>query len=286
MVVLALRDIFDALLHPEGRGSLGAAIARTLWMLSRRRGSRHRAFLVAGPLALASVIAVWALMLSIGWAAVYLPHVPEGFRFDTGATAGGDVVDALNVSLVTLTTLGFGDVTPEAPWLRLLLPLEALLGFGLLTATVSWLLLIYPVLARRRSLAYEVSLLQKTEREHGLSPERLAPEAAAQIYGELTSRVVAVERDLVHFPIAYYFAERDARFALPAVAPYLLELARRGAAPETSAAPRMNALLLLEAVEDLAGTTAKRFHGVYAGSVEETLRAYARDHLWDAGDRR
>ena len=48
------------------------------------------------------------------------------------------------------------------------------------------------------------------------------PGAAERLYAELTSRLVAVERDLVNFPIAYYFAESDERFSLPAVAPYML----------------------------------------------------------------
>ena len=279
MIALALRDIFDALLHPEGRGTLAAAITRSIWLLSRRGGSHHRVFLLAGPLALGGVILSWALLLAIGWALVYLPHMPDGFRFAEGTGGSGDLVDALHVSLVTLTTIGFGDVIPQAGWLRLALPLEALLGFGLLSATVSWLLLIYPVLARRRSLAYEISLLRKAQYEAGLPVEQLPPDTAARIYAELTSRLVAVERDLVHFPVAYYFAERDERFSLPAVAPYLLELARRGASKAMPEPVRVHALLLLEAIDDLAATTAARFHGVDAGSAEGVLRAYARDHL-------
>jgi hypothetical protein len=88
-----------------------------------------------------------------------------------------------------------------------------------------------------------------------------------------------VERDLVHFPITYYYAETDARFSLPAVAPYLLDLARRGADDESPKPVRVQALLLLEAVEDLAGTTVARFHGFAGESAEERLEAYARDHL-------
>jgi hypothetical protein len=38
-------------------------------------------------------------------------------------------------------------------------------------------------------------------------------------------------------------------------------------------------LLLLEALDDLALTTANRFHGVRARSTEAILEAYARDHL-------
>lgn len=285
MILAALRDIFDALLQPEGRGTLAATLTRVIWGLSRRGGSGHRAFVLAGPLALATVIVAWAGLLAVGWALVYLPQIPDGFRFDPGVTQeGGRLVEALHVSLVTLTTLGFGDVTPQEPWLRLLVPVEALLGFGLLTATVSWILLIYPVLSRRRSLAYEISLLRAAERDHGVALERLPAESAERLYAELISRLVAVERDLVHFPITYYYAERDARFSLPAVAPYLLDLARRGAAPEAPEAVRVQALLLLEAVEDLATTTGMRFHGSPGDSAEERLESYARDHLRSPAD--
>jgi hypothetical protein len=162
-----------------------------------------------------------------------------------------------------------------------------LLGFGLLSASVSWLLLIYPVLHRRRSLAYEISLLLETEREIGIVVERLEPTAAERVYAELTSRLVAVERDLVNFPVSYYFVERDRRFALPAVAPALLELAQRGAAEGMPPAPRMQASMLLDALEDFAHTVATGFHGRASSSTAESLRDYAADHLQiRGGDRR
>ena len=56
---------------------------------------------------------------------VYLPHMPSGFRFQGVAAGGSDLAHALNESLVTLTTLGFGDITPRAEALRLILPFEA-----------------------------------------------------------------------------------------------------------------------------------------------------------------
>nr|WP_281360133.1 potassium channel family protein [Isoptericola halotolerans] len=62
----------------------------------------------------------------------------------------GAVVDALYLSLVSLTTVGYGDITPLTPWLRIAAPVEGLLGFALLTAAVSWVLQVYPALTRRR----------------------------------------------------------------------------------------------------------------------------------------
>lgn len=281
MIGLAGRDIFDALFHPEGRGRVARLLSRGVWRLFRR-AARHseRIFPVAGPAALIVVIATWAMLLVVGWALVFWPHMPEGFRFDPDAGArDAGFLDAVYLSLVTVTTLGFGDVTPEADWLRVVSPVEALLGFGLLSASISWLLLIYPVLARRRSLAYEITLLREEERESGQPLQELDPEAAERVYAELTSRLIAVERDLVNFPITYYFAEADRRFSLAAAAPYILELADRATVAGTAEPLRFRARLMRQALDDFAATTAARFHGERAESTPAILHAYGRDHM-------
>jgi Ion channel len=274
LIGLVGRDAFDALFHAEGRGTFSRQLTRTVWRAFRFKGTRHGLFPIAGPVALVTVIATWAGLLVLGWGLVFWPHMPGGFRFDPGVEAASPFVNALNVSLVTLTTLGFGDVTPTSDALRLILPLEALLGFGLLSASISWLVSIYPALSRRRSLAYEISLLRAAEAEGDLALD--APE---RLLAELTSRLIAVERDLVHFPISYYFSAEDQRFSLPVAAPYLLELARRGMDEAQSNLVRFRARLLMQAIDDLARTTATRFHGSGATTPEELLRAYARDHL-------
>jgi hypothetical protein len=279
LIGLVGRDAFDALFHAEGRGTLSRQITRTIWHVFRRARTRHGLLSLAGPVALVTVITTWAGLLVLGWALVYWPHMPGGFRFDAGVEAAGpDFVHALNVSLVTLTTLGFGDVTPTSEVLRLILPLEALLGFGLLSASISWLLSIYPALSRRRSLAYEISLLRAAEVEGDVSVDALAPDAADRLLAELTSRLITVERDLVHFPISYYFSAGDSRFSLPVTAPYLLELARRGMDETQPKSVRFRARLLMQAIDDLAKTTATRFHGSDATTAEELLGEYARDH--------
>jgi voltage-gated potassium channel Kch len=274
LIALAGRDIFDALFHPEGRGALARLLARAVWRVFRRARPGPRTLALAGPLALVVVIASWSLLLALGWALVYLPHMDDGFR---GAPGTG-FVDALNFSLVTLTTLGFGDVVPASGWLRVVTPFEALVGFGLLSASISWLLLVYPVIARRRSLAYEVRLLRDAEAEEAGALAQLGEESLERLYQELTSRLVAVERDLVNFPITYYFADGDERFSLPAVAPDMLTLAEEGAS-QAHAGARLRARLLRQAVDDFAATTASGFHGSSGATTEELLQAYARDHL-------
>ncbi len=280
LIGLVGRDAFDALFHAEGRGVFSRQITRAVWQLFRHVGARRERLSLAGPVAFVSVIATWAGLLVLGWALVFWPHMPGSFRFDAGVDAAGpDFVNALNVSLVTLTTLGFGDVTPTSQALRLILPLEALLGFGLLSAIISWLVSIYPALSRRRSLAYEISLLRAAEAEDHVSLDDLTPDAVERLLAELTSRLVAVERDLVHFPISYYFSAGDPRFSLPVAAPYLLEVARRGMDETQPTIVRFRSGLLMQAIDDLARTTATRFHGSGATTPEDLLRGYGRDHL-------
>src|SRR5829696_5480539 len=146
LIAVALRDIFDVLFHPLGRGVVARRIVRWVSAAGRRlrRGAKGVG-LLAGPLSYIAVVATWTALLVLGWALVFLPQMPDAFRFDPGLEPSqhGAFVDALYYSLVNLTSLGYGDISPEAPLPRLLGPVETLFGLGLLTASISWLLSIY-----------------------------------------------------------------------------------------------------------------------------------------------
>jgi Ion channel len=277
LIAVALRDVFDTLFHETGRAVLSTVIMRGVWRTFRRLGGRRRLAL-AGPVSLIAVVVSWAVLLIVGWALFLMPHMPDAFSF-SGEASSGRVVESLYLSLTTLTTVGFGDIAPAEGWLRVVAPLEALIGFGLLTASVSWLLSIYPLLSRRRSLAYEIHLLSEAQSETEAEVTDVEPWAAESVYSELMSRLVSVERDMVTFPVAYYFAEADRRFALPAAMPSLLRLAEAGCAEEAPAPVRLRATMLRDAIGDFARTVATRFHGSAAEGTEELLGDYARDHL-------
>jgi hypothetical protein len=280
LILGALRDVFDTLFHPGGKATASRAVMRAVWFAYHRLAPRWpRSFALAGPTALLLIISGWAAALILGWALIFWPHMTDGaFAFQPGVESGS-FIDSVYISVATLATVGYGDVTPHADWLRVVTPLEALLGFGLLTASISWLATIYPVLLRRRSLAYEIYLLRESQRESDVDVGELEPSLAAPVYAELTGRLVAVERDLVAFPIAYYFAEPDDRFALPVAMPYLFDLACAGAQPSVDPQARLRAVMLRDAIRDFAATAAKRFHGYGGESTRDSLAAYARDHL-------
>lgn len=207
LIVAVARDVFHTLWHPGGQGTLSGLVMSAVWRLGRR-DVRGRLGAIAGPLGLGVVVALWGAAALVGWALVYLPRMPEGFAFDPGLSpqARSDVLDSLYLSLVTLGTLGYGDIVPADPWLRVLAPIQALSGFGLLTAAVSWALQVYPALTRRRALALRVSTLWHTQR-NGVVP--------AYVLGSLAEALATVHVDMTQYSETYYFRDRDPRTALP-----------------------------------------------------------------------
>ena len=188
-----------------------------------------------------------------GWALVYLLHVEEGFRHLLGG-GGGDVVDALNISLVTLTTLDFADITPEG---RLAPARQPARGAARLRSPQRKRLVAAVDLSRPLAAAL-AGLRGEPARAVGGGDrqERGRPGAGGQERAQHgLGGLVAVERDFVNFPITYYFVEADERFSLAAAAPHLLELAERGAAEDRPEAVRWRASMLGEAFGDLAATT-------------------------------
>jgi hypothetical protein len=281
-VLVVLRDVFDTLFHPHGRGVVGEVVIRWIWRTMRRlvRGN-HAALSLAGPIAFITVIAVWGTLVIVGFALVLWPHFPEGFSASVGVSIehGGYLDDALYLSLVNLTSLGYGDIVPTAELLRFAGPLETLIGLGLLTASISWILLLHRVLSDYRSLSHEISLLAEAERATGTRLSSIEAPTAAHVLADLTSRVIAMRDDLVHSPISYYFRPRDGRHALPVLLPTLIEAFEECERSDQTAL-RFEAAMLHRSVDDLLNTIAVEFVGVELDRPGEALAAYRRDHLW------
>jgi hypothetical protein len=278
VVLVGLWDMYHSLLHPSGTGAIGGRVQSGVWWVSRRTG--HRFGSAVGPGSMITVVVLWVLLQGVGWALVYLPHVPEGFTYSPGVdpAAYPDFVDALYISLVTLATLGFGDVVATDPWIRLATPLEALTGFALLTAALTWFTQIYPPLSRRRSLALELKSLADVDYAHTIAQED--PVTAARVLDGLASEVAKARIDFTQHGETYYFQEEDPDLSLARQLPYALELRDRAAA---SSAPRVRtgARRLDGALEQLADKLREGF-GRTGGTPGDVFAAYAEDHGRDS----
>jgi voltage-gated potassium channel Kch len=154
LILITILDIFETLFDPEGQGRITDAICWTVWKLLKTGPGSLLAY--AGPAAYVSVIAIWASLLLTGWAFIYWSQLPDAFVFDEGFDQEDvtGIITAYYISITTISTLGYGDITPTPNWLRIVGPIQSLLGFLLLTAAISWILAIYQDIEKRRSLAH------------------------------------------------------------------------------------------------------------------------------------
>lgn len=274
LVMVTLRDLFHTLWHPTRRGGLSRLVMTGLWRLARRPRVRGRVVGLVGPLAMVTVVGMWAGTVILGWAIVYWPHMPESFTFSPGSEAAREpaFLDSLYLSLVTVATLGLGDIAPGEGWLRLVSPLEALVGFALLTATVSWVLEIYPALSRRRALAVRLALLR------GADPttRQIDCTTGALLLEGLATEVVRVRIDFTQYAEAYYFHDGEDHASLAAMVGHAAALAQRGRAARRPDV-RLAGDLLAGALDDLAAVLDQRFLHT-GGTPAEVFAAYAVDH--------
>ena len=277
LIALGFRDVFDSLLHPSGEGSLSRTLLRTVWRLSRRTG--HRLGSAAGPAAMVLVIIVWVLLQGLGWALVYIPHIPDGFVYSPGVDPARypEFLEGLYLSFVSLSTVGFGDVAPVDPWMRVASPLEALTGLALFTATLTWFTQAYPPLSRRRALAMELHGLAAVRWDEELAA--LEPAVVSRVLDGLTEQVVQADIDLAQNPETYYFREANPDLSLAAQVSYALVL-RDAALAVPSAAVALSGRRLENALEGLGHRLARDFS--FPGEdLEAVFAACARDQLQD-----
>ena len=278
LIALTLRDIFEMLFHPLGRARIGRLIIRVVSTLCARIASRREAAnAIAGPLSFIAVIAVWATLLIIGWALIFLPHLPEGFHFDPGLDPAehAGFGDAVYISLTNLTSLGYGDISPHASLLRILSPVEALFGLGLLTASVSWLISIQGAISRRDSFAHEVRLAIAAEERLGKIADS-DPELLERMLTSYIEQLIVARRDLIHFPITYWFRTEDDEHALSNMLPFLRGVVEEASEEGRPLALKMRAATLGMAIDDFAATLRDRLE-VPGESTQATLEHY-HDH--------
>ena len=152
-------DIYRTILHSRGRsGLITEVLTRGVWRLvrgiafRRSRSGRHRLLSHVGPLLLPGIVATLVVLLILGYALLYWPHLPSGFNVQEKAQSARGI-EALYFSGITFTTLGYGDIAPRSAPMRLLALSEALTGFGFISLAVTYLVSLTAALERKRAVA-------------------------------------------------------------------------------------------------------------------------------------
>lgn len=277
LVLVVVRDVFHTLFHPVGHGSIAPLVMKLVWRTVRLFPSDRRITSLTGPLGVTAVILTWALASTLGWMLIYLAQIPSAVTYgsELDPAARNDVVDSLYLSLVTLATLGFGDIVPSSPWLRTVVPLEALFGFMLVTAAVSWVLQIYPALHRRRSLALQLATLRQARRADGCGAIESVP---VDVLTALAAAVVEARNDFTQYGATYFFRDLEADASLAASLGYATEVAAE-AIESSDNQYRLVGAMIIAAVDLLAELLDREFLHLDEGSdTAAIVRAYAFEH--------
>ncbi|MDP9418811.1 MAG: potassium channel family protein [Actinomycetota bacterium] len=155
----SLVDLFLTALHPDIDGPIAGAVQRGLWRTvvagDRRRRQRRGVMALAGPLMMVTTFAVWVLSFTVGFALVIWPFLGDGYQIEPGL-GPPSFVHALYYSGSTMSTLGYGDITPAWPALKVLAVVASLSGFSMLTGIVAYLLEVLGSLHGRIRMALRV----------------------------------------------------------------------------------------------------------------------------------
>ena len=279
LLVLLLADVFFTVFDAEGRGGpLNRVQNRLLWRLFRVAAGESRAMLaLAAPLMAVVTLASWVAILVAAFAIAYYPFI-DSFLVSPGQTRSS-WSESIYYSGYTAATLGFGDIVPDLPWLRILAPVEAFLGFALLSVSVTYLLAVYRELLGVQTIAVSLDAYVKA----GLLEHLDRPEPDPQAARFLESSSLALLHALgAHFqyPVLHYFRPREPTRSLVMQLAPLVPYARERKRERVSKGLACDAFL--EAVERYLMLVEdhfipKRFEPDAAGAgATEVERAYAR----------
>lgn len=234
LLFFVIDDIYVTILQARGKsGPVSELVYRTIWRIARRvafklsRSRRHKLLNSVGPIMMPLLVGVSIMLVIIAYALIYFPGMPEKFNFATEGS-GSRVVDTLYFSGTTLTTLGFGDISPRAPEMKLVAIIEAVSGFGLISLAVTYLIVVYSALERKRAIA--LSLYHSAEGGADVVEFIKHHFVAGRLSG-LASTLRTAARDLqeileshVEHPIIHYFHPEQVYKGMPRVLFLSLEI--------------------------------------------------------------
>lgn len=152
-------DVFFTTLHPDVEGRIARRLQRTTWRASIALGNRvprfrRQVLAFAGPLMVALTFMVWIGLFILSIALIVWPNL-NAYRTEPEFEVLG-FVDALYYAGITVSVLGYGDISPTSPWLQTLAWVASAAGFGMLTAIVAYILELVSSLDERNRFSLQV----------------------------------------------------------------------------------------------------------------------------------
>lgn len=225
LLLLVAYDVYATILHARARGGpISETLNRTVWSIVRRvafrlpRQRRHKLLNMVGPLLLPALIVLFILLLVTGFALIYLRHMPASFVIDE-RTMSSPWFESLYFSGVTLTTVGYGDITPRTFEMRVVSLIEGASGFTLISLAVTYLISVYRALENKRVVA--LTFYHQAEEGADVAGFISHHFVAGRFYG-LDAALRTATRDIqelleshIEHPIIHYFHPVEIHKSMP-----------------------------------------------------------------------
>lgn len=283
VLAIVMLDVFFTVLDANGHSILSSRLYRAGWWVWRHGarmlppGTRRAWLSVGAPLLIGVMIAVWMSGLVVGFALVYFGGMsPQNFLFGGGSQP--NLAAAFRLSWVTLSTIGFVEISPSSMTYSLTVALQAILGGVVLTFTITYFLSVHQVVLSYNRLVtglhHRAAVMD--DPVSGLSRHFMdgRPRALDEWLDTLHDGLVELHEGLRRYPIVYYFQPRRRLRALP----YTLDGLRRVTAglrwclPGDHTARTSPALLALQAgLEDVVVDLQDRYVPIAERTVARTV---------------
>ena len=225
LIFLGIADVFFTVLHYDGFGFLSRRLYNRLFNLVRfltrplPRKYRSLGLSMAAPLMVPATITLWILLIAFGYALVYYESIGTKTFYFSSPGLEPSFLEALYLSGTAISTVGFGDVTPQSTFYQLVTISEALLGFGVLTLAVTYVIGVYGVLQQLGVLAAGIHhQAQDTDDPWSM----LVPHFQGGEPVALDAHLMDLHRGLVElyegvrrYPVVYYYHSRRAYRSVP-----------------------------------------------------------------------
>lgn len=227
LLSLVAYDVYATILHARARsGPIGETLNRLFWRIARAfafrlsRPRRHKLLNIVGPLLLPALIVVYIIVVLTGFALIYYPRMTAHFVIQPEA-ATYDWSEALYFSGITLTTVGYGDIAPHSPVMRIAALVEAASGLALISLAITYLITVYGALEHKRAVA--LSFYHQAEEGANVASFIAHHFVGGKFYGleavlrQAARDIQALLESHVEHPVIHYFHPLEVYKSLPRV---------------------------------------------------------------------
>ena len=295
LIVLAMLDVFLTVLHVQIESPISNRLNRRCWQLllaiSRRLPATSCEEILGwgAPLMIGGIVMFWSLLYVVGFALLYAPFVHDPAAFAISDVERQSALgDALYFSALSFFTLGYGEIVPLHPIMRLLAVLQGGFGLTTLSLSVTYLLSVYPLISRKIGLAESLNLETGGRSDGVVLAERYL---GGERFEALAQRLVGIGDELLRlgqahglYPVLYFVRPRAVHHSfvrILAIVQGIVATLRYGldrdAHWQIVNDPRL--LILEEGLLSTLHTLAASSHLTPRAATQADVEAARRDHL-------